>query len=171
MSYPILLASGYADIVTQRSTLKILLAFLLCLLGFCAMILALFSTDDSVLSMSLLVLGVMLILWGCYRLFWCSQLKIYRPSGSKVFEKSLFFDTKCKESLLGLIEKGNVNQENIPHSSMNGSLRLDTLYSLDRRLLAVQLFEFVPHSYVPLTPPFYILDKADSRLWSVVMGK
>lgn len=170
MSYPILLASGYADIVSQRSILKVLSALFLCILGLGSILLTLAFPDNSALSMSLLVLGVMLILWGCYRLIWRSQSKIYRPTGSRVCEKSLFFDARYKENLLGLIEKNMDGQGVMPRPSMNGNLRLDVLYSADRRLLAVQLFEFVPHTYVALMPPHYMVDKADAPLWSVVLG-
>lgn len=171
MSYPILLASSHANISKQRSTSKTLLALGLVILGICAFPLTLLFPDDSILDMAMLVIGVVLILYGCFSLFWKSQMMIYRPTGSRVAERSMYFDLKHKGALLNMIENGKFPQEEIPQSATSGGLRLDVLYSLDHKLIGVQLFEFVPYTYTALTAPHFITEKPSSQWWQVLFGK
>ena len=73
----------------------------------------------------------------------------------------VFFDPKYMDKLISLLEEGTFPLESCIKTVGNGNLRLDILRSQDSKFAAVQLFQFVPYTYNPVTKVFYFTgDKA-----------
>ncbi len=110
-------------------------------------------------SMLGLVVGVLLVAVGCYRVFCCSRREVYLPTGSLVRQKVLFFDLKHEAALRHCVETGDFNLAEPVESVSNGCVKLEALCSDDGQFVGVQLFEFVPYAYSPVSPVRYYKDE------------
>jgi len=110
-------------------------------------------------SMLGLVVGVLLVAVGCYRVFCCSRREVYLPTGSPVRRKVLFFDLKDEAVLQRCVETGDFNLSEPVGSVSNGCVKLEVLCSDDNRFVGVQLFEFIPYAYSPVSPIRYYKDE------------
>lgn len=118
---------------------------------------SIFGVNDksSTVSMGLMVLGTALFLLGVFRLFWKSKELVYLPTGSVAKERSLFFDLKYVGKLKEMLESGQMDNEAGVKSEGSGNVRLDVMISQDKKFAAVQLFQFVPYTYTPITSARY----------------
>ena len=95
------------------------------------------------------------ILLGVFRLFWKSKEMVYLPTGSVTKERSMFFDLKHIGELTEMIERGNPDCEAGIKSESSGNVRMDIMISQDNKFAALQLFQFVPYTYTPVTSVRY----------------
>ncbi len=112
------------------------------------------ASSDS-LSMLLFTLGSIMVLVAIYRFFWKSQMFIYTATKSSVKENSCYFDSCDLSFLQELLKKGKFEGENKLSFKQNGNIRMDYMYSKDRRFVAVQLFQFVPYAYSPASSVYF----------------
>ncbi|RGN46699.1 MULTISPECIES: hypothetical protein [unclassified Bacteroides] len=157
-----LFVSPHPDVVKRASVPSLILSSALIVAGLGVFISA-FQLNDkaSSIGMLLLVVGTAALLMGVFRLFWKSKHLVYAPTGSVTKESSLFFDPKYMDKLISLLEEGTFPLESCIKTVGNGNLRLDILRSQDSKFAAVQLFQFVPYTYNPVTKVFYFTgDKA-----------
>lgn len=54
-----------------------------------------------------------------------------------------------------MIEKGHLTLEDGVKSEGSGNVRMDVILSQDNKFAAVQLFQFVPYTYTPVTSVHY----------------
>lgn len=149
-------ASAHPDIAKRTSVSGLIFSIVMILLG--AFIFAsTFEMNDrsATLSMALMVLGTAFFLLGVFRLFWKSKEVVYLPTGSVAKEQSFFFDLKHIEKLKDMIESGHLLVDAPLKSEGSGNVRMDILISQDNRFAAVQLFQFVPYTYTPVTSIHY----------------
>ena len=125
---------------------------------------------SSALSMTLMVIGTALILYAVYRIFWRSSELVYLPTGSVAKEYSLFYDLKHLNTLTDLLNHGCPDASHCMKGEASGNVRLDIMLSRDNRFAAVQLFQFVPYSYMPVTEVRYYTD-ADAASVSAFLLK
>lgn len=118
-----------------------------------ALFVSVWLTDchSSLIAMALIVTGTASMLWGVFRLFWQSAIRVYVPSGSVVREYSLGLDQESLDCLAECFERRCGDFP--PHITVaaHGVGRMDVLRSGDGRFVAVQLFRQVAHEYVPVT--------------------
>ena len=126
-----LFASSHPDIVKRTSVSGLIFSVAMLLVGV-FIFASIFEMSDksSTLSMALMVLGTAFVLLGVFRLFWKSKEVVYLPTGSVTKERSVFFDLKY----LG---------------------KLTVMISQDNKFAAVQLYQFVPYTYTPVTSVRY----------------
>lgn len=104
----------------------------------------------------LLIACAAFIIYGLYLLSNKSALRTYRPTGSEIQEKSLFFHSKQKDILLYCLEHGDFyTDQELNQATSNGSIRLDIMRSADGRFAGAQLMEFVPYNFQPASPVYY----------------
>lgn len=151
-----LFASSHSDIAKRTSVSGLIFSLAMVLAGI-LVFLSIFEMSDrsSALSMGLMVLGTALLLSGVFRLFWKSKEIVYLPTGSVVRERSMFFNLKHIDRLTALVENGDLAGESGIKCESSGNVRLDILISRDNRFAALQLFEFVPYTYAPVTTVRY----------------
>ena len=114
------------------------------------------SVSGLIFSVAMLLLGILIFfLLGIFRLFWKSKEVVYIPTGSITKERSVFFDLKHMGKLKEMIEKGQLSIEEGVKSEGSGNVRLDVILSQDNKFAAVQLFQFVPYTYTPVTSVHY----------------
>lgn len=128
------------------------------------------NTHSSTLSMLLMVSGTAFFLLGIFRLFWKSKELVYLPTGSITRERSLFFDLKHMSKLKEMIEKGQLSLDEGVKSEGSGNVRMDIILSHDSKFAAVQLFQFVPYTYTPITSVHYYTD-GDAATVSTFLSK
>lgn len=149
-------ASTHPDIVKRTSISGLIFSAVMLLLGILVFVSTFEVTDrSSTLSMLLMVLGTAFFLLGIFRLFWKSKEVVYLPTGSVTKERSIFFDLKHMGKLKEMIEKGHLALEDGVKSEGRGNVRMDVILSQDNKFAAVQLFQFVPYTYTPVTSVHY----------------
>ncbi len=149
-------ASTHPDIVKRTSISGLIFSAVMLLLGILVFVSTFEVTDrSSTLSMLLMVLGTAFFLLGIFRLFWKSKEVVYLPTGSVTKERSIFFDLKHMGKLKEMIEKAHLTLEDGVKSEGSGNVRMDVILSQDNKFAAVQLFQFVPYTYTPVTSVHY----------------
>lgn len=148
--------SSHPDIAKRTSVSGLIFSGLMLLIGVLAFI-STFEMEDrsSTLSMGLMVLGSGLFLVGVFRLFWKSKEVVYLPTGSIAKEQSLFFDLKYMDQLKEIVKSGTYSADTNLKGETSGNLRMDIILSEDKKFVAVQLFQFVPYTYNPITSVQY----------------
>ncbi len=151
-----LFASTHPDIAKRTSVSGLIFSVAMLVVGILLFV-SLFEMNDksSTISMTLMVVGTALILFGVFRLFWKSKEIVYLPTGSVAKERSIYFDLKHLGKLTEMIEHKLLNGESEIKSDASGNVRMDIMLSQDNKFAALQLFQFVPYAYTPVTPVCY----------------
>lgn len=158
-------ASSHPDIVKRVSVSSLIFSCIFLCVGILAFAATLgFEDKASTYSMGLLVLGTGACLTGIFRLFWKAKQNVYLPTGSVTKERSFFFNLKHVGELSHMVESGNFPVESDIKSEHSGNIRLDIILSEDKKFAAVQLFQFVPYTYQPLTAIRYLKNEEVSAL-------
>lgn len=158
-------ASTHPDIAKRTSVSGVLISSVMLLIGILAFA-SIFELDDksSTASMALMVLGAGLFLMGIFRLFWKSKEVIYLPTKSVAKEHSVFFDLKHVDTLMNFVNSGSFSTDLKIKSEASGNIRMDVMLSADKKFAAVQLFQFVPYTYQPITPVQYFTNEEASAV-------
>ncbi len=158
-------ASTHPDIAKRTSVSGVLISSVMLLIGILAFV-SIFELDDksSTASMALMVLGTGLFLMGIFRLFWKSKEVIYLPTKSVAKEHSVFFDLKHVDTLMNFVNSGSFSTDLKIKSEASGNIRMDVMLSADKKFAAVQLFQFVPYTYLPITPVQYFTNEEASAV-------
>jgi len=158
-------ASTHPDIAKRISVSGVLISSVMLLIGILAFA-STFELDDksSTTSMALMVLGTGLFLIGIFRLFWKSKEVVYLPTKSVAKEHSVFFDLKHMDALKNLVNSGSFSADSKIKSEASGNIRMDVILSADKKFAAVQLFQFVPYTYQPITSVQYFTNEEASAI-------
>ena len=154
--YATIFASSHPDIAKRTSISGIVFSCIMLLIGILSFA-STFELEDksSTISMALMVFGTGLFLVGIFRIFWKSKEVVYVPTGSVAKEQSVFFDLKHMDKLKELVNFGNLSMDSGIKSETSGNLRMDIILSEDNKFAAVQLFQFIPYTYQPITTVHY----------------
>lgn len=158
-----LFASSHPDIAKKMSYKSAILASLYIEVGVALLIISYFLNEAyNTLSMLALVVGIVLAMFGLYKVFCRSKRDVYLPTGSIVEKKILFFDSKQSTLLQKYINNGEFPSTAPIESVPNGCVKMEILNTMDGRFAGIQLFEFEPYVYSPVTSIHYYTDeKAD----------
>ena len=151
-----LFASSHPDIAKRTSVSGLIFSVIMLLVGVLVFA-SIFEMNDksSTISMTLMVAGTALVLFGIFRLFWRSKEIVYLPTGSVTKERSIFFDLKYLNKLTDMLEHKHLTGESEIKSDASGNVRMDVMISQDNKFAAVQLFQFIPYTYSPVTSVCY----------------
>lgn len=107
------------------------------------------TDGNSVLSMSLFMLGVALGIFGLIKLFMGKKVCYCRESGKKVSLHRLTFNKSEMKRVQNILEEKNFEQlKNIKRGDNKSSdIRLDIYISSDKQYATGQIMEFVPFEY------------------------
>lgn len=149
-------ASAHPNISKRTSVSGLILSSLLILIGLVALISSnRVEEHATILTMVLMLAGTILIMLGVFRLVWKGKEVIYTPTGSLTKEKSFFFDLKYLDILKEGVTTGLFSTNTDVKSEPDGNIRMDVILSEDKKFAAVQLFQFVPYAYNPVTTVYY----------------
>ena len=170
--HSIVFSSSCPDIVKRTSISSVFTSLGMLFTGVLA-IAATFSFEDksSTTSMALMVLGTALLLVSIFRLFWKSKQVVYLPTGSSTREFSAYFDLTYLNSLQELLTSGSVPSSSHFQMVESGNIRMDVLYSSDEKFAAVQLFQFIPYKYEPVTMVNYFKNADAQAFISFIKSK
>lgn len=165
-------ASSHPDIAKRTNVSGLIFSFTMLLVGVLAFLSTLELADrSSTLSMALMVFGIGLFLVGAFRLFWKSKAVVYLPTGSITREHSAFFDLKHLDKLADLVNSRSFTSQSSLKSEPSGNIRMDVILSEDRKFAAVQLFQFVPYTYQPVTEVHYFTNEEASAVAAFLLIK
>ncbi|WP_455584804.1 hypothetical protein [Bacteroides sp.] len=160
-----ILTTSHPDIAKRTSLSGLIFSSLILLVGVLAFVSTFEIADhSSTLSMGLMVLGSGMFLIGIFRLFWKSKEVVYLPTGSVAREKSVFFDLKYMEQLKEMVKSGTFPTDANLKGEASGNIRMDVVLSEDKKFAAVQLFQFVPYTYNPITSVQYFTNGEASAI-------
>ena len=130
-------ASTHPVIAKRISVSGVLISSVMLLIGILAFA-STFELDDksSTTSMALMVLGTGLFLIGIFRL----------------------------DALKNLVNSGSFSADSKIKSEASGNIRMDVILSADKKFAAVQLFQFVPYTYQPITSVQYFTNEKASAI-------
>lgn len=149
-------ASEHPNIAKRTSVSGIIFSSVMILVGLGALILSNRSGEHATpLTIAMLLVGTVLVIFGVLRLVWKNKEAVYLPTGSVTKEKSFFFDLKYLDTLKNCVTTGHFSLTEDAHCESSGNIRMDVIFSEDRRFAAVQLFQFVPYAYNPITSVVY----------------
>nr|WP_301062155.1 hypothetical protein [Phocaeicola sp.] len=149
-----LFSATHPDIVKRTNISSVLISLALCVIGAGAFMISLNMADSSsAMSMLLITVGIILLLWAVFRLFWRSKEWVYVPTGSAMKEGTCFLEDL--PAMRHVLEKKDFMAKNNIRLTANGNVRMDYMVSRDKKFVAVQLFRFIPYTYEPASPVFY----------------
>ena len=140
-------ASSHPDIVKRTSLSGVIFSGLILLVGVLAFV-STFEMEDRSIGSGMFLIGI-------FRLFWKSKEVVYLPTGSVAKEQSIFFDLKYMDQLKEMVKSGMFPVDTMLKSESSGNIRMDVILSEDKKFAAVQLFQFVPYTYNPITSVQY----------------
>lgn len=124
------------------------------------------ENESSSLSMLVMTVGTAMILVGVFRLFWKSHAWFYVPSQSKVVVKSEFYDASDYRNLKQVLDNAVFSDSKSIKGSSTGGIRMDYMFSKDRKFVAVQLYQFSSYIYQPITEVYYYRDMVADKFIS-----
>lgn len=148
--------------VSRRTDVRsIILSVILILIGGAAFYFSIIEENESSsLSMLVMTIGAACLLLGVFRLFWKSHSWFYTPTDSRISVKSEFYEAADFRSLKSVLESSDFSGEKTVKSGNTGGIRMDYMYSRDRKFAAVQLYQFSSYIYQPVTEVYYYKDMA-----------
>lgn len=163
--------SSHPDIIKRISVSSLVFSTVLVLAGILAFV-SILEVEDrtSAISMTLMVLGAAFFLFGIFRLLWKSKEVVYLPTGSIAKEYSVFFDLKNLDKLTKIVQTNSFSINTDIKSTAGGNVRLDVILSKDNKFAAVQLFQFIPYTYHPVTTVCYYTN-ADASAVAAFLAK
>lgn len=105
-----------------------------------------------------MTIGAACLLLGVFRLFWKSHSWFYTPTDSRISVKSEFYEAADFRSLKSVLESSDFSGKKTVKSGNTGGIRMDYMYSRDRKFAAVQLYQFSSYIYQPVTDVYYYKD-------------
>lgn len=159
-----LLSSSLPYISRHVNIPSIIISLVLMGIGIASILFALdVEMTSPTFSMLLLSAGTVCLIFALYRLFWKSKGKVYTPTGSSVVEGSCYWDSCELQHLTAMLEQSDFKLDKHLSAKLSGNVRLDYILSKDRKFAAVQLFQFVPYVYEPVTNVFYYTEEIASN--------
>lgn len=154
-----LFSASHPHLYKQISVTQILWSSLIALAGVVSIVLSvLMDNSASTLCMVLLTVGIIFLLFAIYRFFTKSHETVYQPTGSMIRSGSLYMDSAELQRVRQMVEKNDFSGFSKIVCKDGGNGRLDYLVSKDGRFAAVQLFQFVPYTYEPVSTRCYYTD-------------
>lgn len=154
-----LFTSTHEQVSRRTDVQSIVLSILLILLGSMAFYFSIKEENDSSSwSMLIMTVGTALLLIGVFRVFWKSHSWFYTPTQSRISVKSEFYETSDFKYLKLKLDNGDFSGEKTIRSGNTGGIRMDYMYSKDKKFAAVQLYQFSSYIYQPVTQIYYYKD-------------
>ena len=154
-----LFSATHPQLYKKISANQILVSSLIALAGIVAIVLmVVMKESDSELSMALLAVGIILLLWGIYRLFKKSYDTVYKPTGSTIRTNTLYMETVELQELQRRLKKNDFSSSSRFAFKEGGNGRMDYMISKDGKFVGVQLYLFVPYTYEPVSDKLYYTD-------------
>ena len=154
-----LLTAPHPHLYKHISVSKVLLSALIAVSGVVALVFSsVWDSANDTLSMISLTAGIILLLVAFYRFFWQSYEIVYLPTGSVIHSGSLYMDSAELQRIRQMVERNDFSGLSNITCKDGGNGRLDYLQSKDGRFVAVQLFQFVPYTYEPISERYYYTD-------------
>lgn len=155
-----LLTATHPHISKHTNLSSILISCVLIVCGIASVWVSLDMEEvSSTYSMLLLTLGAFCLLYAMFRLFWRSKEKVYTLTGSSIVEGSCYWDSSELQPIMKMLDHSEFKTNNNAAAKAGGNVRLDYLLSKDYKFAAVQLFQFVPYVYEPVTKVYYYTDE------------
>jgi hypothetical protein len=112
---------------------------------------------------SLLILGILIMLFSGFILTFKLKQKVYRVTGSVIKPYRYYFDRIFLKFAENLFSSSDFDNQDIITLLENGNVCCNILLSEDQRFAAVQIFEYTAFVFEPATPIYYFTDSQASK--------
>lgn len=150
------LSSSHPNIIKRISASGVTISAILFMVGM-LVFMSTFAIADhtSALSVGLGVLGIAFMAWGGMHFFAKNKEEVYTPTGSVVDKQSFYFNLRHLDELKRFVQTGDLNCVSEIEAQQGGNIRMDLLGTRDQQFIALQLLQFIPYMYSPITSVFY----------------
>lgn len=117
----------------------------------------------------LMTLGIIVAGFAVAKLILATHKSVYSATGSTIKAFQLNFPTSQRSQLMTVLESKNAKVLETLETQADYGLQLSVDYSADNRYLSLQLYEYVPHKYEPISTVYHFLDSdAEAMLKSLL---
>lgn len=165
-------ASSHPSIVKRINGSSVMSALALFAIGGLTFMSTFAITDrSSALSIGLGVLGITFMTWGVFYFLNKRKEEVYEPTNSAVAKQSFYFNLRDLDELKQFVASGDTVSVSNVNAQQGGNIRMDVLETKDRQFVAVQLLQFVPYTYQPITSTCYYVGDEAERISSFIAQK
>ena len=109
-------------------------------------------SEENGAKMPTLMIAFILAVIGIIKIFAGGKKLIYNPTGEEITKRELFFELRMKESVIGMVEKGDIaaleakeiKNDNLP-------VKVELYSTASHSIVICRAYHFVPYTYEPLT--------------------
>jgi hypothetical protein len=151
----------HSQIVKKISFLNILIAILLVIAGIVTFYLSSgVEKEKSILAIFLFLMAVCLIAGGVIVFFTKWKYEVYEKTGSPIIHKTYFFGKKEIDMVKAVLDQEQFQSGKPIVFLPNSDAHLDVLFSKDNQFAAVQLKEYIPFTFQPVSSIYYFYQPA-----------
>lgn len=110
------------------------------------------ENPNSSISTFLFTAAIFLLFGGIIKFMMGRNCYFFRPTGSKVREITLYFDTKESHALQSCMENKQFEEIKRLKRQVNSGVKVDAMIAGDNKFAAVQISEYVPYTYEAISP-------------------
>ena len=151
-----------SDVRYTTNTSSIIKGSILILAGIVVFLLPQFlKASMERLNMTLIIAGGTMFFIGLFIALSRGRKLVYRPTGSKIKQHFLFFDSKEKKRLIEIINDECFFTEAKDLGALeDGKIRLDILLSDDHKFASAQINEYIGFNYESVSEIAYFCDES-----------
>ena len=158
--------------ITKKSNISIIAVITIIagiLLGMGAMC---FEDPNSAIPSFLVSLSAIFIIGGIIKLVLSHTVYIYKPTNSRIKLKTLYFPNNSCDELQSCLTSNRFDEISSIQQEKNHGLKLEVLISKDRQFIAVQILQYIPYNFEPISPIIsYFNDNAQKLAAALKINK
>ena len=125
-----------------------------------------FEDPNSSLPAFLYTAAAILLLVGIVKVCLDRTCYVFKPTQSKLYSKTVYFDAKDETELKNSLEMNRFEVLKNLTPKKDGVIKLELMMSRDGQFAALQLFEYIPYNYITYTPVCCYYEEAAKELAS-----
>ena len=160
-----------ADVRKTISLPSIILSAVIILAGIISLFLSSRLDDtSSALYMAMVTSAFVLFVVSVYRFLTASRHIVYVPTGSPIRKYFCYFESDELQRVAAALQSSDITALSRVAKKFGGNVRLDYFVSADSNFCAVQLFQYVPYTYEPVTQVIFFRNE-DAKTLSAYLKR
>lgn len=107
---------------------------------------------NSTMTTLLFTVAVCGLIGGVIKISMGHNYYMFRPTGSRIDEITLYFDARESAALQNCIESRRFDDLKRLKRQTNTGVKVDAMIANDKKFVAVQISTFIPYTYEPICP-------------------
>ena len=158
--------------ITKKSNISIV-AIIVIIAGIVSGMGAMYFEDPNSAMPSLLItLSAIFIIGGIIKLVISHTVYIYKPTKSLLKLKTIYFPNNSCDELQNCLSSNRFDEISSIKQEKNHGLKLEVLVSKDKQFIAVQILQYIPYNFEPISPiTCYFNDNAQKLVTALKINK